>query len=160
LQLLQRSNLFAREVDEGAVFNLIDLMIAPADLWPLLKSIAFELRPFPMPSKADVADSARSLAKNASALATAVFSAAKFVAESLVNAFTVPRALKLGGWLGCWAFFAYLEFGAVFLITSGIGLMFANLGKPHMRAGNIDGIQLCFKHALSLAYVARLCTGS
>jgi Uncharacterized conserved domain (SAYSvFN) len=104
-------------------------MIAPAELWPLLKSIAFELRPFPMPSKADVADSARSLAKNATALATAVFSAAKYVAEALVNAYTAQRAIKLGGWLSCWALFAYFEFGAVFLIISGIGLMFANLGS-------------------------------
>ncbi|KAG5185370.1 hypothetical protein JKP88DRAFT_348327 [Tribonema minus] len=107
-------------------------MPTPSSWWEVVKAVAFELRPFPMPTRGDVAAYSRSALSNAAALASAARAALAVTlrASTLVS---VSGYLRLGAWLGAWWLCARAEFGVVFLILSAIAAMFVNLGEEGER---------------------------
>lgn len=95
--------------------------------YELIKAVAYELKPFSLPTKEGLISTAESCRKNAEI----IWCEAKKLAPIIwrvIASFTLSGVLKVSVWLAAWAGATYIEFGAVFIILSSITFMFMNLG--------------------------------
>lgn len=78
--------------------------------WGVAKAIAYELKPFSLPTVEDVSNAGISVRTNVGQIAAEIKRVAP-EAVSVVKAFDPLRALGLFAWLCGWALFIWLEFG-------------------------------------------------
>lgn len=78
--------------------------------WSVIKAIAYELKPFSLPTVEDVSNASKSVGTNVGQIAAEIKRLAPEVVGA-VKAFNPLRALGLFTWLCGWALFIWLEFG-------------------------------------------------
>lgn len=78
--------------------------------WGVAKAIAYELKPFSLPTVEDVSNAGKSVRTNVGQIAAEIKRVAP-EAVSVVKAFDPLRALGLFAWLCGWALFIWIEFG-------------------------------------------------
>lgn len=78
--------------------------------WNIAKAIAFELKPFSMPTRQDVVSAGKSVRTNVGQI-TAELKRVAPEAVSVVKGFNPLKTLALFSWLCGWALFIWLEFG-------------------------------------------------
>lgn len=78
--------------------------------WVVAKAVAYELRPFTLPSKDDLKNAAKATRTNADQLWAEAQRLAPKVVEIAKNSNPL-KVFQLFLWLGGWALFIWLEFG-------------------------------------------------
>lgn len=78
--------------------------------WSIAKAIAFELKPFSMPTRQDAGNAGKSVKTNVSQI-TAELKRVAPEAFRVVKGFNSLKTLGLLSWLCGWALFIWLEFG-------------------------------------------------
>lgn len=78
--------------------------------WSIAKAIAFELKPFSMPTRQDVVNAGKSVRTNVGQI-TAELTRVAPEAVHVVKGFNPLKTLGLFAWLCGWALFIWLEFG-------------------------------------------------
>lgn len=78
--------------------------------WSVAKAIAFELKPFSLPTGEDLVNAGKSVRTNVGQIAAEIKRLAP-EAVGVVKGFNPLRALGLFAWLCGWALFIWLEFG-------------------------------------------------
>eukprot|EP00752_Nemacystus_decipiens_P010588 g9429.t1 len=96
--------------------------------WNIAKAIAFELKPFSMPTRQDAVTAGKSVRTNVGQI-TAELKRVAPEAVRVVKDFDPLKTLAFLSWFCGWAFFIWLEFGAVYFIISAMAMIFANLGE-------------------------------
>eukprot|EP00903_Cladosiphon_okamuranus_P009386 g8950.t1 len=96
--------------------------------WNIAKAIAYELKPFSMPTRQDVVNAGESVRTNVGQI-TAELKRVAPEAVRVVKGLEPLKALGVLSWLCGWAFFIWLEFGAVYFIISAMATIFVNLGE-------------------------------
>ncbi|CAM9879875.1 unnamed protein product [Scytosiphon promiscuus] len=95
--------------------------------WSVIKAVAFELKPFSLPTREGLQGAFESIRTNAGQIAAEL----KRVAPEAVGVLKTCDPFKMLGlsvWLLGWSFFIWLEFGAVYFIVSAMAMIFMNLG--------------------------------
>ncbi|CAM9907727.1 unnamed protein product [Ectocarpus fasciculatus] len=96
--------------------------------WSVIKAVAFELKPFSLPTVEDVKAAAVAVRTNVRQVTDELVRVTP-EAVGAVKAVNPLRALGLLAWLCGWALFIWLEFGAVYFIISSMAMIFMNLGE-------------------------------
>lgn len=78
--------------------------------WGVAKAVAYELRPFTLPTRGDLKNAAEATKTNANQLWVEAKRLAPEVVE-IIKGLNPLRALEVFAWLGGWALFIWLEFG-------------------------------------------------
>lgn len=78
--------------------------------WNIAKALAFELKPFSMPTRQDVVNAVKSVRTNVGQITAEVKRVAP-EAVRVVKGFNPLKTLGLFSWLCGWALFIWLEFG-------------------------------------------------
>lgn len=109
----------------------------PKPRWlEVLSSIAYELKPFSLPTKHDLINSYHSTRVTIKALWEDLCNTYKTVQPVVVrflHSVTLKQAGLTGAWLCLYLLFVYWEFGLVFLIVSAMGAMYLGTGNTRGR---------------------------
>mmetsp|Transcript_15787 Transcript_15787/g.23491 ORF Transcript_15787/g.23491 Transcript_15787/m.23491 type:complete len:202 (+) Transcript_15787:86-691(+) len=114
----------------------------------IAKAVAYELRPFSIPSGMEFREYFKVVKMNLAVLMRAAYSALKVVFNFMIS-FHVVTYTKLFVWLLFWWVFSKFDFGVIFFIMSCISAMFLNLGSEK-RKGELSAYSVFNKGCRSL----------